>query len=251
MSDLRVTDAAGLKAALSDAPAGAVIELEEGDYEGAWHLRKSVTLRAAGERGDASLWGTGGSVVRVTDDDLVVKIERLTIGDGNAETGGGVHLSGFSRVTLDDCLLEGNTATGGPGGAAAVEAGTLTLKFCDVLNNEAVGGVALAATGVGTLVLHSCLVQATTSAQSAAVVVRGGAEAKIDSTSIVCDGGAAVLVAGTASQRPDVSVTHSTLNGEPSLQLRAQFAGRTTVKDSTLSSPAQGVYKPEGTVNVA
>ena len=139
MSDLRVTDAAGLKAALSDAPAGAVIELEEGDYEGAWHLRKSVTLRAAGERGDASLWGTGGSVVRVTDDDLVVKIERLTIGDGNAETGGGVHLSGFSRVTLDDCLLEGNTATGGPGGAAAVEAGTLTLKFCDVLNNEAVG----------------------------------------------------------------------------------------------------------------
>ena len=240
---IRVTTSDELHRALADAPDTSIIELAPGAYTGCFRPGKSVFLRPMTPGADVRLLGDGGPVLAVSADDLDVVVLGATISGGHDSTGGGVQVSGFSTVVLDRCALQGNRAGDGPGGAGWVAAGTLLLKGCQVKDNPAVGGVALAAVEVGTLHVVGSKITADAQKGHGAILARAGAELVVQQSLVDGQGGSAIKVAGTSSQRPEVTVVRSELRGAPSMLLRHQFAGKTTVIDSLLSTPAEGVYK--------
>ncbi len=135
---------------------GAVVCLAAGVHPARLVIEQSLTLR--GEPGailDGTLDGSrGGPVVHVPGDQLVVKVVGLTIRGGAGDAGGGVRLSGWSELTLEECVVEDNEATlagGGVGGGALAERGKLSLLSTRFGNNRASSGSDLYANGVATV----------------------------------------------------------------------------------------------------
>jgi nitrous oxidase accessory protein len=149
----RVEAGQPLAAALA---AGGVVCLGPGVHAGSWVVETSVTLR--GEAG-AVLEGGGGSVVAVEGDDLVVRIESLTLRGGSAEAGGAVSLTGYSALALVGCTVEGNTARsrggapGGGGGGVYASRGTLRVEGSTFRGNRATVGSDLFVTGVADVIV--------------------------------------------------------------------------------------------------
>jgi parallel beta-helix repeat protein len=63
-------------------------------------------------------------------------LSGLTVSGGNAEVGGGLRIDS-ATVSLADCTISGNTATGNGGGLYVAVDGTLSLDHCIVENNFA------------------------------------------------------------------------------------------------------------------
>lgn len=162
---------------------GGVVCLGPGVHVGPLVLTKSVTLR--GEAG-AVLDGRGeGSVVRVEDDELVVRIEALTLRGGSDEAGGGLALTGYSEVTLQGCVLEGNRAKGrgdtrGGGGGVYASRGTLRVENGTFKANRAAFGSDLFVTGVAEVTVVGGVLSGDVSVREGASVAIEGA--RIDGT---------------------------------------------------------------------
>jgi len=78
-------------------------------------------------------------------------ISNLTISNNSATNaaGGAISVSTYySGLTIDGCVLSGNT-TGGNGGAIAMNQGSLTLKNCEITNNLAKNGGGISLTSGG------------------------------------------------------------------------------------------------------
>jgi|GEM_PF-3156697 len=248
--DIEVGNGQELADVLRNNKDAAVIGLRDGIYRGSWRLSRSITLVGTGGVHGADLRSTSGPVVAVDVDDLEVTVRNLALSGGRAEVGGGVSLTGFSTLLVDGCAIHRNRATQGPGGGAHAEAGTLTLRDCDLRFNTAAGGEAVASMAIATVNLVRCHVEAAPDANRAAVVVRAGAALNVEDSTLVGGNGAALRVAGTSSQRPEVKVKSSVLRGTPSVDLAATFPGKTVIENSELSSPGTGVYRPVGEVVV-
>jgi len=192
-----------------------------------------------------------GSVLFVQTDAIEVELVGLTLTGGKAEVGGAVAMSAFATVVLRGCTLRGNAASEGVGGAVHADAGRLELRGCAVVDNTCGLGVAVHADGVASVVLADGTdVRGAVSEGAGLVQARDGAELEVTGSRIAATRGSALAVSGTASRKPDVYIRDSRLIGTPSARLQAQFAGRTTIEASFLSSPAEGIYKPIGQVVV-
>jgi CSLREA domain-containing protein len=77
----------------------------------------------------------GGSV-----DYISVEISGLTITDGRARDGGGIHNGSRSTLELTDCVIGPNNAALDAGGGISNKFGTLTLNRCTVWGNSQIGG---------------------------------------------------------------------------------------------------------------
>lgn len=241
-----------LQLALGSAADGAVLGLRPGRYPVNLEPVRSVSFVALGAPGEAVMDGGGrGPVLAVQADGIQVRLQGLTLTGGASDVGGAVRLSGFSEVHLSDCLLEGNRSGQGPGGAVFVSRGDVELVRCRVRDCPGQDGVALAIGGVGGLVMRDSLLLSAPAPVAAGLRVRDDALVQLVGSTLVADGAAAVSVAATASQRPTVTLVGCVVQGQPSLRLRAAHVGKVTVGQSVLSSPALGVYKPDGTVKVA
>ncbi|CAN0513056.1 unnamed protein product, partial [Scytosiphon promiscuus] len=63
-------------------------------------------------------------------------LTRLKLSGGSAEDGGAIY-SRSANLTLDTCVVEGNVATDGNGGAVLADGGTVTIVGGEFLANNA------------------------------------------------------------------------------------------------------------------
>lgn len=132
-------------AAVSAAANGDTIHIAAGTYLENLVLDKSLTL--LGTNGAASTIVDGasaGTVITITAA-AVVSLEGLTITHGAALIGGGLEIDSSSDVTISECIVTVNAATGSTyvdtfGGGVYVLDATLTVLATSITNNTAVYG---------------------------------------------------------------------------------------------------------------
>jgi nitrous oxidase accessory protein NosD len=202
--------------------AGGVICLGPGVHAGPVVVTRSLTLR--GEAGAVLDAHGGGSVVRVEVDDVVVRIESLTLRGGASDSGGGVSLTGYSEIVVAGCTLEGNRARalrdaggGGGGGGAYANRGTLRVEDSTFRGNRGYAGSDLYLTGVADVTVRGGHL-------SGDVSVREGATVVLDGVSVT-----GVLEArGTTTRAPVVRVRGGKLAGgvqnDPTLPATVEIA---------------------------
>lgn len=143
---LRVAeDGEALRAAIREAPEGAVVLLGPGRYLGPVVLRRSVTLRSEAGAGQTILDAQGqGAVLTVQGRGSVVQLEGLTLTGGRSRLGGGLLVPNGADLSAVDCVLLGCEATGDGGGGLCARRGTLRLRGVRFAGNTGrVGGAAL------------------------------------------------------------------------------------------------------------
>ena len=106
-----------LQDAVNGAPAGSTLSVT-GTVEGTTTIDRDLTL--TGHDG-ATLNGEHEGTVLTIANGASVTLDSMTVTNGSAEKGGGIHIAGLARstegtLTLDDSTVVGNTATGDGGG---------------------------------------------------------------------------------------------------------------------------------------
>ena len=153
MDCVRIEAGQPLEAAVA---AGGTVCLGAGVHAGPLVLTKSVVLR--GDAGAVIDAGGRDSVLRIEGDDLVIRVEAVTLRGGVAEAGGGLALTGWSEVVVVGCTLESNQARGragssGGGGGAYASRGTLRFEGSTFRDNRAPIGSDLFVTGASEVTL--------------------------------------------------------------------------------------------------
>lgn len=237
-----------LAAVLADAPAGAVVCVAPGRHAANLDIVRSVTLRGIGAPGAAVLdGGRRGAVIQVMTDDIVVRVEQLTLVDGSAPQGGGVSLGALSRVELEACALSGHVGRQGPGGALFADQGTLVVTRCRVHESRATDGHALAADGIASVSVSDCLLVGEGGPSESLVRVHDGADLTIVRSTLVAAGGAVALHAsGTSSRAPEVTISDSVIFGREAIDAPQPFPGKVGVARSILSAATPGTYADQG-----
>jgi hypothetical protein len=135
-----------LRAAILSTTSGGTIDFASGltgtiELTGeALTLDKNLTISGPGP-GVITVSGNNALEVFNIESSRRVTISGLTIANGRAASGGGITNAG--TLTLNGCVVLGNTATAGSGdslGAGIFNSGVVTLTNCLVINNIAVGG---------------------------------------------------------------------------------------------------------------
>jgi hypothetical protein len=140
--------------AIAAASSGATIAIWPGVYPtNAVIAQADLTLLGVGA-GVVLDGGRNSSVLASADSARSVRLVNLTIRGGRAENGGGVNWS-RAALSLEDCLVTGNTATARGGGISLFQGGT-TLTRTKVTENSAPQGGGIHNQGAGlTLDDHS------------------------------------------------------------------------------------------------
>jgi hypothetical protein len=122
-----------LRHAIASAAPGDTIEMHVSGTivltTGTLTIRKNLTIVGPGAA-SLTILGNGTSRLFLIDT-ATVSISGVTISNGVADYGGGIHNTG--RLTLTDCVLSSNTATWF--GGAIFNTGMLTLVRCTATNN--------------------------------------------------------------------------------------------------------------------
>lgn len=106
--------------------AGGHVVLGPGVHRGGLFIEASVLIEA--EPGAVLDAGGRGAGIFVPADDLEVVVRGLHITGGRAELGAGVKLTGWSRLTLEGCVIEGNRPAQGGAGGIGQSAGELLVR---------------------------------------------------------------------------------------------------------------------------
>lgn len=121
--------------ALQDAPDGAQINICDGTWTENLEINQSVQLTSMGGPEQTILDGGDlGSVIHITGGDVV--IDGLTITNGSAEGGGGVHLES-GNLTLQSSIIRDNDANWAGGVLVGTEAEFMTIQSTTIQDNEA------------------------------------------------------------------------------------------------------------------
>jgi len=124
--------------ALAAAESGARLCLAPGVHLAGLTLARSVTLQGAVGAQPTVLQGPGrGSVLRIDDDGLLVRLEGLTLTGGVADAGGGLAVRGRGKVQVENCVFRGNKAGMLGGGGLYARAGMLHIERTTFADNEA------------------------------------------------------------------------------------------------------------------
>ena len=186
---VRLTPGDDVQAALSG---GGVVCFSAGVYPGAFTLGANVTLR--GDPGAVLDAAGKGSVLQVSDDDLQIRVEGITLRNGHNDAGGGLFLHGWSDVTVDRCVVEGARASQA-GGAVYVSAGRLTVTGSEFRGNAGRFGQDLIATGASDVTIA-------TSSFSSDIAAREGAVVSLTNSTVA----GTVDVRGTTTRGPTVTI---------------------------------------------
>src|SRR5262245_19560296 len=179
-----------------------------------------------------------GGLSRVFNVDPVVSasLSRLTItGGANSDDTGGAGVCNAGTLTLTDCTIRDNAATGGDGfsegafGGGISNSGTLTLIDCTIRGNTATGGFAGGAGIVndGTLTLTDCVVRdnfATSISDEFLAGASGGG--------ILISGGTLTIIGSTITRN---SSTADGLFGTSDGGGVSKLLGEVTIRNSTIT----------------
>ncbi len=202
-----------LRRALAEAAVGAVLDVPAGTWAGHLVLERALTLRGGpGVRFDG---GGGGPIVRVDAPGADVVLEGFHFSRGVAQSGGAVFFAD-GRLTLRDCVFEGNAAPAHGGGAIYARGEKLVIERCRFERNEArQGGAVLLDELVEAAVLDSLFV-ANRAVRGAALRLKEGAAATVSGCTFVghttpgpAHEGVTLDLAGTTTRTPTLVVEDS------------------------------------------
>src|SRR5665213_4176597 len=154
-----------LRSAITNAASGAVITFDPNlsgstiTLSNTLRINMNLTIDASALPGGLQINGNGSVQIFNVASNITVLLNSLTITNGNAATGGfGGGISNNGTLTLNQCTLSGNSATGtrgyAGGGGGIDNEGTLTLNQCTLSGNYAVFGGGIS--NNGTLTLNQC-----------------------------------------------------------------------------------------------
>jgi hypothetical protein len=134
---------ATVAAAIGKAAAGDAIAIAAGTYSIAAEIAVSKDLRLRGASAATTvLQGTGASRILTLSASVDAVFENLTIRDGVATTGGGIHLPSTATLTIRDSRVWNNQSTGDSttGGGGVYSNGILDVERCWFEDNTAPNG---------------------------------------------------------------------------------------------------------------
>jgi CSLREA domain-containing protein len=246
-----------LREAIKDAAAGDEIQ---------FGVTGTITLTATLlVNKNLTITGPGAAQLRVSGDDayrvftfganVTASLSGLTIADGSADNGGGIS-KGAGSLTLTDCVVSGNKATGA-GGGIYQPTGTLTLTNCIVSGNEAGIGGGILSYGGGVI----SITESTISGNAATTSNSGGMYAYLSSVTFersTISGNTAVEIGGGVRlQLGSTTILNSTISGNTAGTSGGgiyRFGGTTRILLSTITDNAAtnggggGVYLTNGAV---
>ncbi len=165
--------------------AGGEVVLAPGVHRGGLFIEASVRL--VGEPGAVLDAGGRGPVLFIAADDLEVQVRSLRLTGGHSELGAGVKLTGWSRLSLVGCEVEGYRSAQGGAAGLGQSAGELVLEDC-----RFGAGDGLLLTGLAEARLVGC-------ALLGACHVREGASATLSGGRV-----AELWLRGTSTRQPSV-----------------------------------------------
>ncbi|GEM_PF-1877863 len=135
-----------------------VVCLKPGIYKGARLLAtRSVVVKRVGKGKVVFDAGERGRVFTVIDKDVDATLKGITLTNGIADEGGAVAVLRDSKLTLEDCWITDNRATG-KGGAVHVGAGLAVLIRTRINRNDAPrAGAVHVGTGARLVLAHSII----------------------------------------------------------------------------------------------
>lgn len=207
-----------LQAALN---AGGTVQACPGRYTGTFSLGANVTLQGAGEGADPvsntimDAQGAGRTLDVPTGVTATVRDVRITGGDTNGNSGGGVRVNG--KLEMTRCTVHQNTSDGASGGGVA-NLGKLTMTDCTVSKNHGGtgGGILHGGAATSPLTLTGCTVTENTSPNFGAGIHHASNQALILNSCTISantsedEGGGMVLP--TANQTAQITATAFTGN---------------------------------------
>ncbi len=174
-----INDIASLQRRIDDAKEGEIVELASGTIMGCLIIDKAITLKGVGPDSTV-LDGCGeGPTISIDVEEGMVSIEDLCITGGNGPFGGGISIDNGAQVHLTGCLLDGNVAATGRGGAVAIDRGLLKVTECTIVSNQAFQGGAIFAGGLARVEISACVMSANAAIQGGAMAALHGAEVEV------------------------------------------------------------------------
>lgn len=115
-------------------------------------ISKNLTISGPGTT-NLTISGNHASRIFTVQTGVTANISGLSIRDGSASEGGGINNIG-GKLTVMDCTLWGNTATGGSGGAIVISGnGDLTLTRSTLAGNNAIFGGGISSINGGVIAI--------------------------------------------------------------------------------------------------
>ena len=197
-----------LAQALAGCGKGAHLTLEAGEHVGDLTIDKSVTLIGAAGAEAVIVRGAGrGSVLRIDEDGLAVRLQDVTLTGGIAEAGGGLAVFGRGIVALVGCIIQGNQAGMLGGGGIYARAGLLQMDGCRVVANQGRQGGGLMMDMAMKAELQRCKIEDNKADIAGALRIAEAADVTIKGSSIrgnVGQDGACLKASGTRSRSPKI-----------------------------------------------
>ena len=213
---------AELQSAL-DADGPMTIELAPGEYALApVALSRSITIVGAKGTEQTVLRPRGAhELFALYDGEGETVFRGLTLRGGRAPGGGALIVDGSTRVAVELCTFEDNTAGAIGGGAVHVGArGAATFTRCVFRGNRADLGGALATTFEGRVALDRCFFIDNEAQVGGAIAARGRTTMTVASCTFVdnrasrTDGGGTLFVTGMKTRGPVVEMVNCLVTGE-------------------------------------
>lgn len=213
-----VCDGADLQTALN---AGGPVQACPGRYTGTFSLGANVTFLGAGEGADPvsntilDAQGQGRTLDVPTGVTAAMQDVRITGGDTNGNSGGGVRVNGALEMTR--CTVHQNTSDGASGGGVG-NFGTLTMTDCTVSKNHGGtgGGILHGGAATAPLTMTGCTVTENTSPNFGAGIHHASNQLMILNSCTVSantsDAGPGGLILPTANQTAQITATAFTGN---------------------------------------
>ncbi len=207
-----------LQKAINDAPAGATVRVPAGAWPVQLVIDKAVTL--VGEPGAVLDGGGRGPVVRIAAPRANVRLEKLTLRNGNAEAGGAVAFQEAKKLELVDCTFERNAAPAYGGGGAFLAGESAELHRCRFVGNTGRQGAGLLVDQTCQLVVRDCLFAENVALTGGGAKVKEGAKALFIGCTFADNRvvgekstGASLDMAGTMSRKPSVQLVNCIVAG--------------------------------------
>lgn len=239
-----------LHKAIEDVPAGGIVRVPAGIWPAQLVIEKSVTL--VGAPGTVLDGGGRGPVIRVAAPRATVRIEKLTVRNGNAEAGGGIAFFEGSKLELVDCTIERSGAPSYGGGGVFLAGESAELHRCRVAGNTGRQGAGLLVDLTCQVVARDCLFAENVGIQGGGGRVKEGARALFIGCTFAdnrvvgekCTG-ASLDMAGTMTRKPNVQLVNCIVAGrdpasETDLSNTATYPGTLSLKSSLLPVAMKG-----------
>jgi hypothetical protein len=255
-----------LRQALADANDGYTINFAVtgtiGLTSGELLVGHTITISGPGAE-NLAVNGNGKNTVFHVATGETATISGLTITNGSAGFGGGIH-NDHATLTLNNCTISGNTATSNQGGGiyndaqyieGEPEGALLDVNNCLVTGNSG-GGIYNNAEGGGIATLQITNSTFSNNSSSSAIYSHGflcqlfcgygTATVQITNSSINDNPGGAIYSDTGTSNSTTVSITNSTISGNAGNAIHNSTFSTLSVGNSTISGNSGGIYNDVG-----